>query len=180
MKPLFLTLALLGMPLAAQPPSPSTDAPFTCLFEGVTAEQRAAAGAAASQRLTDMPPDGGQHGGATLEMISNRVSSCAETQPWSDSQQRHAAAYLLAQLARENMRQRYAAQGVDLGFLDEMAADPARRQNSANMDEAAARLRSQGLTGQRADSAEDVVFLYLSMALHVEAARDGFLAPPPR
>ena len=164
--PFVMLVSIAAMPLCAQPAAPPSDAPFACLFDGATAEQRALAGAAASQRLTDAPQDGEQRGGAALDSILTALPRCAETGHWTQDQRELAQHYILAQLAREDMRRRYAAQGVDLAFLDEA--------RTATFDDLVARLRAQGVTGDRPDSAQDIVFIYLELARHVDEIRGGF------
>ena len=61
--------------------------------------------------------------------------------------------YVLIVLALEDMRRRYAAQNVDLSVLD----------NALPFEEQVARVRGQGVTGDRPDSAEDIVFIYRSL-----------------
>jgi hypothetical protein len=175
MKPLVPIAVLLAViassPLRAQPAAPS-DGPYSCLFEGVNAEQRALAGAAASQQLTDVPPDGQQRGGAALAAIIASTPRCAEAGRWTPDQRELARHYALAQLAREEMRRRYAAQNVDLSFIDggvtAVAGAP------PTFEQLVARVRAQGVTGDRPDSAEDIAFLYLELAAQAEALKAGF------
>lgn len=169
------SLAILAVPLAAQPGLPPADGPFSCLFEDVSAEQRILAGSAASQRLTDAPADGEQRGGTALDAILAGLPRCAEAGRWSEPQRNLAREYLVAQLAREDMRRRYVAQNVDLTFLDEAVAGG--RGGTLPFDELVARVRAQGVTGDRPDSAEDIVFIYVGLAGQAEAIRAGFAHP---
>jgi len=173
---LVTALAVTMMPpLRAQPVAAPSDAPFTCLFEGVTAEQRALAGPAASRRLTDAPADGEQRGGAALDAILAALPRCAEAGRWTATQRDMAQHYVLAQLGREDMRRRYSAQNVDLSFIDSTIANamPAGGPPPP-FEEMVARVRAQGVTGQRPDSAEDIVFIYLEMAGQAEAMKSMF------
>ncbi|MGQ0661165.1 hypothetical protein [Sphingosinicella sp.] len=175
MKRLLLVAALaitMMPPLRAQPAAAPSDAPFTCLFEGVTAAQRALAGPAASQRLTDAPADGEQRGGTALDAILAALPRCADAGRWTATQRDMAQHYVLAQLGREDMRRRYAAQNVDLSFLD--GGMVAAGGSPPSFEQLVARVRAQGVTGQRPDRAEDIVFIYLEMAGQAEAMKSMF------
>lgn len=157
---------------SAQPLASSADGPLSCLFDEVTAEQRTLAAPAALQRLSDFPPDGEARGGAALDAILASLPRCAESGRWSEDQREMAELYLMAQLGREEMRRHYAAQNVDLSFIDESlraaATEPPR------FDELVARLRDQGVTDDRPDSAGDIVHLYLELAAMAEAIPADF------
>ena len=162
------------MPASAQPAAPG-DGPLACLFEGVTAEQQAMAAPAASQRLTDGPEDGEQRGGAALTAILSGIPRCAGAGRWTERQRGLAEHYVLARLARQHMLAHYAAQRVDLAFIDE--AVQAATSAPPPFDALVARVRAQGVTGARPDSAEDIVYIYLELAAHVAAIRAGFDDP---
>lgn len=164
----FLFFVAAAAPLGAQPaPSPAGSS-LACLFEGVTPEQRAQAGPAASYRLSEFPADGEQRGGAALDAILASLPRCAEAGRWTETQREMAHLYLMAQLARDEMRRHYAAQNVDLTFIDAMAA-AATPDSPPPFEEMAARVRAQGVTGERTDSAEDIVYLYLELTVRAEA-----------
>lgn len=167
-------MALVATPVGAHPGVP-TDGPLACLFEGITAEQQALAAPAASQRLTDGPADGEQRGGAALGAILASVPRCAAAGRWDERQRGLAEHYVLARLARQHMLAHYAAQGVDLSFIDEAVA--AATTAPPPFDALVARVRAQGVTGERPDSAEDIVYIYLELAVHVAAIRGGFSDP---
>ncbi len=156
MKWLLAVLALatwtVAPTLRAQPAA-SFGVPSLCLLEGVTAEQRALAGPAALQRLTDVPADGEPRGGSALAAILTALPRCARAGRWTEAQRDMAQEYVLIVLALEDMRRRYAAQNVDLSVLD----------NALPFEEQVARVRGQGVTGDRPDSAEDIVFIYRSL-----------------
>jgi hypothetical protein len=164
---------MVAQPADAQRAGPASDSPFACIFEGVNSDQRAMAASAASQRLTDAPSDGAQRGGAVLDALLGALPRCAAAGRWTETQRDMAQLYVLAQLAREDMRRRYAAQSVDLGFLDEVALAPLGA-SMPSLDEMAARIRAQGVTGDRPDSAEDIAFIYSALARQAEGARMAF------
>lgn len=176
----FVPLAILlacavTAPLRAQPAAAATDA-LACLFAGVTPEQRALAGAAASQRLTDVPADGERRGGAALDSILAALPRCAEAGRWTEARRDMAHQYVLLQTAREDVRRRYAAQNVDLSFIDDaIVAMPARA--SPSFDSLVARVRAQGVGDDRSDSAGEIVFIYLELSMNAEAIRAGFADP---
>lgn len=164
---LLLAMATMA-PAGAQPASSSAEAPLSCLFEGVTAEQRTLAGPAALQRLSDFPADGDERGGTALDAILAALPRCAEAGGWTETQREMAELYLMAQLARDGMRRHYAAQNVDLTFIDAIVA-AATPDSPPPFEEMAARVRAQGVTGERTDSAEDIVYLYLELTVRAEA-----------
>ena len=173
---LIAAAAIHNAPAGAQP-APASAAPFACLFEGVTAEQRALAGAAASQQLTDVPADGRQRGGAALEAILAALPRCATSGRWTEAQREVAHQYVLFQTAREDVRRRYAAQNVDLSFIDEAIASATPAGLPLTFDALVARVRAQGVTDDRPDSPGDIVFIYLELGMQAEAMGAQFNAP---
>ena len=167
--------SILAPPGGAQPAPSASDAPFTCLFERLTAERRAQAGPAASQRLTGAPADGEQSGGAALDAILAALPACAATGRWTEAQRESAGQYVLVQLAHEDMRRRYAGQNVDLSFIDDAVAAGPRAM--LQFDALVGRVRAQGVGDNRPDSAEDVTFIYLELARQAEEIRRGFSDP---
>ena len=169
----FLFFVAAAAPLGAQPAPSPAGAPLACLFEGVTPEQRALAGPIALQRLSDFPADGDERGVSALDAILAALPRCAEAGGWTETQREMAELYLMAQLARDGMRRHYAAQNVDLTFIDAMAA-AATPDSPPPFEEMAARVRAQGVTGERTDSAEDIVYLYLELTGRAEAVPGVF------
>ncbi len=161
-------------PAPAQPAAASTaDAPFNCALENVAADARALAGAAASQRLTDVPADGEQRGGSALDAIVAALPRCAESGRWTEAQREIAHQYVLFQTAREDVRRRYAAQNVDLTFIDQTIATTTAG-SPPPFEEMVARVRAQGVGDNRPDSAGDIVFIYLELGMQAEAMRAAF------
>lgn len=166
--------ALAG-PLRAQPAAPPTDPSLDCPLYGIPENERMLAASAASRRLTDVPAGDEQRGSVALDIILSNLPRCAEAARWTENQRELAQQYLLFQLAREDMRRRYAAQNVDLGFID--AAVAAGPRAMLQFDTLVGRVRAQGVTGSRPDSAEDVTFIYLELARQAEEIRRGFSDP---
>ena len=152
------------------------DGPFACLFQGVAPDRRTQASLAAAYRLTDGPEDGELRGGAALDSILGSVTRCGDASRWTAGQREMAQLYVLAELAREHLLRHYAAQQVDLGFLDAVLTSPPDAPRPS-FDELAGRVRAQGVTGARPDSAEDIVYIYVSLAQQAEAMKAGFAVP---
>jgi hypothetical protein len=172
----FATAQPGDAPLPATPAPVADDVPYTCLFAGLTAERRALAAPAASTRLTDMPEEIDRQSEEALDAILARVASCGDAGGWTAGQRGMAEHYVLAQLAREFFRRHYAAQHVDLGFLDDAVA--ARPDTPMPVfDDLAARLRAQGVGDDRPDSAGDIAYLYLMLAQHAEEMKTNFAVP---
>ena len=169
----FLLFAAAAAPVGAQPAPPPADSPLACLFVDVAAGQRALAAPAALQRLSGAPEDGEQRGGAALDAILAALPRCAERGRWNESQREMAHLYVMTQLGREEMLRHYAAQNVDLTFIDGMVA-AATPDSPPPFEEMAARVRAQGVTGERTDSAEDIAYLYLELMARAEAILAGF------
>jgi hypothetical protein len=166
-----LAARLQGQP-AALPANPSLD----CPLEGMSAEQRTLAASASSQQLTDAPADGEQRGRAALAAVLANLPRCAQSGRWTDNQRNLAHQYVLMRLAREDMLRRYAAQNVDLGFIDQaVAATPAG--SPPPFDALVARVRAQGVGDDRPDSAGDIVYIYVTLAYHIAEIRAGFADP---
>lgn len=174
MKRFVLAVTAIAWPLAAQPPAhPQLD----CPFEGVATEQRALAVSAAAQQLTDVPPTGdAQRSQAALDAILANVPRCAQARRWTTNQSELARAYVLMQLTREEMLQRYDAQNVNLRFIDEelMAARPGE---PPPFEAWVSRVRAQGVGDNRPDSAGDIVHIYMTLAYQIGAIRTGFADP---
>lgn len=168
----FLLSVAAAAPVGAQP-APPADSPLACLFGDVAADQRALAAPAALQRLSGAPEDGEQRGGAALDAILAALPRCAESGRWNESQREMARLYVITQLGREEMLRHYAAQNVDLAFIDGMVA-AATPDSPPPFEEMAARVRAQGVTGERTESAEDVAYLYLELMARAEAILAGF------
>lgn len=173
----FLLFVAASAPVGAQP----ADSPLACAFAGVAAEQRALAASAALQRLTGAPEDGEQRGGAALDAILAALPRCGEAGRWNEGQREMAELYVMTQLGREEMLRHYGAQNVDLTFIDAMVA-AATPDSPPPFEEMAARVRAQGVTGERTDSAEDIAYLYLELMARAEAILVGFpdIARAPR
>jgi hypothetical protein len=165
-----------GAPPLATPAPVVDDGPYTCLFADLTAERRALASMTASTRLTDMPEESDQRSEAAFDAILARLARCGDAGGWTVPQRGAAEHYVHAQLAREFFRRHYAAQRVDLGFLDDAAAIPQGNTMPA-FDDMVARLRAQGVTDDRPDSAGDIVYLYLMLARHAEEMKASFADP---
>jgi hypothetical protein len=158
------------------PASVADDGPYACLFVELTAERRALASPAASTRLTDMPEENNRQSEEALDAILARVAGCGDAGGWTVGQRGMAEHYVLAQLAREFFRRHYAAQRVDLGFLDDVAAIP-QGNPMPEFDGLVARLRAQGVADDRPDSAGDIVYLYMMLAQHAEEMKASFAVP---
>jgi hypothetical protein len=166
----------MAPPLCAEAAPPPSDGPLACLFEGMNAEQRARAGAAASRQLTDAPPGGDEHQDAALLDAALPLARCAQAGQWNEAQRERAREWALVQLTREDMRRRYAAQNVDLAYIDEaMAAVPAGSQ--PQFDALVARMRAQGVGDDRPDSAGDIVYIYLALWAHAREIEAEFAGP---
>lgn len=174
---LAVLLALINAsPLRAQQGAAPSAPTIDCPFEGVSLEQRMLAASAGSARLTDAPEDGEERGGVALDAILANVPRCAEAGRWSESQRQLALHYLLAQLGREDMLRRYAAQNVDLSFIDTaLAATPAGSQPP--FAEFEARIRAQGIGDDRPDSPGDIAYIYMMLVYQAEMIRAGFTDP---
>ena len=124
---------------------------------------------------------GGQRGGAALDAILAALPRCGEAGRWNEGQREMAELYVMTQLGREEMLRHYAAQNVDLTFIDAMVA-AATPDSPPPFEEMAARVRAQGVTGERTDSAEDIAYLYLELMARAEAILAGFpdIARAPR
>jgi hypothetical protein len=184
--PVKRLVAILAISVAVSPPlwaqaaAPPSDGPLTCLLEGMSAEQRALAGSAASQLLGDVPPgDGEQRDPTMLNGVLPSLTRCAEAGRWNEAQRERAREWALVRLAREDMQRRYAAQNVDLTFIDEaLAATPA--ESPAPFDALVTRMRAQGVADDRPDSAADIVYIYLMLRAHAEEIRAEFAGPNPQ
>ena len=172
----FATVQPGDAPPVATPAFVADDGPYTCLFTGLTVERRALASPAASTRLTDMPEGNDRQSEEALDAILARVAGCGDAGGWTAGQRGMAEHYVHAALAREYFRRHYAAQQVDLGFLDEAAAIPPGNP-VPEFDGLVARLRAQGVADDRPDSAGDIVYLYLMLARHAEEMKAGFAVP---
>jgi hypothetical protein len=179
MKRLLFAMAFgfgLAGPLQGQPVAPPLNPSLDCPLEGVSAEQRTLAAAASSQQLTDAPTDGEQRGRAALDAVLANLPRCAESARWTENQRNLAHQYVLMRLAREDMLRRYAAQNVDLGFIDQaVTATPAG--SPPPFDDLVARVRAQGVGEDRPDSAGDIVYIYMTLVYHVAEIRAGFADP---
>jgi len=174
---LAVALALIvAMPLRAQPVAPPPDPSLNCVLDAVPAEQRRLAGPAASQRLTDAPEDVPQLSAAALDTIRAALARCAEASHWTENQRELALQYTLMQLTRDDMIRRYAAQNVDLTYIDEMVAT-AQPNVALPFEAIVARLRAQGVGDNRPDSAEDIVYIYTMLVAGSAATRAGFADP---
>ena len=179
MKRVALATALaltVTAPLRAQSVAPMHDPSLNCVLDAVPADQRVLAGPAASQQLTDAPEEAPELSGAALETIRAALSRCAETSHWTENQRELALQYTLMQLTRDDMIRRYAAQNVDLTYIDQMIA--AAQPNTAFPFEAmVARMRAQGVGDNRPDSAADIVWLYMMMVAQSAKIRANFADP---
>jgi hypothetical protein len=173
------TALIMAWPLLAQPAASSAHSELDCPFEGVSAEQRGLAASAGAQRLTDVPTDGEQRGGAALAAILANVARCMETRRWSQNQRGLALRYVLMQLTREDMLRRYDVQSVDLRFIDEAVAT-SQPGVEPPFDAFVARVRAQGVGDNRPDSAGDIVYIYMMLAYQTAEIRAHFADPSYR
>lgn len=165
----------LASPLGAQPaalPNPSLD----CPLEGSAMEQRVLAMAAASQQLTDAPAELPQGAPAALEAVLANVARCAATHRWTGNQRELARGYVLIRLTRDEMVRRYAAQNVDLSFIDQMAT-AGRPGEPPPFETMVARVRAQGVGDDRPDSAGDIVHIYMTLVYRMGEIRARFADP---
>jgi hypothetical protein len=149
--------------LGAQPAGGAPDPRFDCLLEGISAEQRMLAASGASQQLTDVPAEDEQRSRTALDAVAANAPRCAASAGWTENQRELALQYTLLQLARDDMIRRYAAQNVDLTFIDEALA-AASPEGPVSFEDLAARMRAQGVGDNRPDSAEDIVYIYGMLA----------------
>lgn len=172
-----LPAALSALLAVAQPGDApvADDGAYACLFADLTAERRALASSTASTRLTDMPEESDAGSEAALEAILARRAGCGDAGGWTEGQREMADHYVHAQLAREYFRRHYAAQHVDLGFLDTVATAP--ESAMPPFDDLVARVRAQGVGDDRPDSAGDITYLYLMLAHHAEEMKANFAVP---
>jgi hypothetical protein len=83
-------------PLWAQAAAPPSDRVLACLLEGLSAEQRALAGSAASQLLLDAPPaNGAQRDATTPSDVLPSLTRCAEAARWNEAQRERAREWAL-------------------------------------------------------------------------------------
>ncbi len=150
-------------PLGAQPAGPAPDPRFDCLLEGISAEQRMLAASAGSpQEFTAVPGEEEQQSRAVLAAIAANAPRCAARAGWTENQRELALQYTLMQLTRDGMIRRYAAQNVDLAYIDEAVA-AAPSEGPVPFEAMVARMRAQGVGDNRPDSAADIVWLYMML-----------------
>lgn len=192
MKRFALTILLASIaawPSLAQPLATAPDPRFDCLLEGISAEQRqmaasgdraelvdAAADEAALNRAIAAGAEAEARRSAAVEAIAANARRCGAAAGWTDNQRELALQYVLMQLTREDMIRRYAAQNVDLTFIDTALAT-ARPDQPLPLDALAARLRAQGIADERPDSPADIVYIYLMIAAQSAEIRRRFDDP---
>jgi hypothetical protein len=182
MKPLlaivFLSVAAAA-PLWAQAPPPPSDGPLACLFEGMNAEQRALASTEIERLIAHAPPHDGDHPDLAIFDSVLPLARCAQAGHWSEAQRERAFEWALVRLQREDMQRRYAAQNVDLTYID--AALAATPEGSRPPFEAlVARMRAQGVGDHRSDSAGDIVYIYMMLWGQAREIRAEFAGPDPQ
>jgi hypothetical protein len=153
-------VSLMASPAPAQPAGPAPDPRFDCLLEGISAEQRTQAGYGGGEQFTDVPSEDEQRSRAAVEMIAANARRCAAAARWTENQRELALQYVLMQLSREAMIRRYAAQNVDLTYIDAAVA-AAPPEGPVPFEAMVARMRAQGVGDSRPDSASDIVYIYM-------------------
>lgn len=168
--------AALSFPARAQPLAPPANPALACPIEGLPAEQRDAAIAEASRDLLGTEATAEEPRRAARDALAASARRCTTTRGWTERQGNVAFQYALLQLAREGMIRRYAAQHVDLSFIDS-AVEGLTRGVEPPFQSFEARLRAQGLGDDRPDSAGDVAYIYMMLVFQLMEARGRFADP---
>lgn len=166
----------LGFPVLAQPAAPPADPSLACPLQGLPAEHRDAAITEASRDLLGTEATAEAPRRAAYEALQASARRCAATHRWTENQGNVAFQYALMQLAREGMVRRYAAQNVDLSFIDP-AVEALARGSEPPFADFVTRLRAQGLGDNRPDSAEDVAYIYTMLLFQMLETRGRFADP---